>query len=182
MSQWLANINPWAGYQIRLYRTPTLPISRNWGSKSLLPPFKLQPNGRISAEMSIEHIWERIGWLWSDATNNHTAFDEAPNEWTQKIEHNMCGRWAAWSPMWWWWWCEIFIKHIFPNWTRWQKWRFIILNEIVNICFLCAVKSPALLTVEYDHYADAFVVDFSAMNEWDTVSRHGRTTITCDAW
>ena len=47
-------------------------------------------------KMSIEHIWGYIGWLWSD-----TAFAKAPNEWKQ-IEHNMCGRWAARSPLWWW--------------------------------------------------------------------------------
>ena len=51
--------------------------------------------------MSIEHFLDVIGWLWSDAMNNHTAFAKAPDEWTQ-IEHNMCGRWAAQrSPLWW---------------------------------------------------------------------------------
>ena len=33
--------------------------------------------------------------------NNRTAFAKASKEWTQ-IEHNVCGRRAAWTPLWWW--------------------------------------------------------------------------------
>ena len=45
-------------------------------------------------------MWiEYILWLQSDdAVNNRTVFAKAPNRWTQ-IEHNMCGRRTAWSPL-----------------------------------------------------------------------------------
>ena len=33
--------------------------------------------------------------------NNRTASAKAPDTWMQ-IQHNMCGRQAAWSPLWWW--------------------------------------------------------------------------------
>ena len=51
--------------------------------------------------MSVEHIREHTGWQWSDAMNDCTAFAKAPNVWTQ-IKYNICGRRAAFSPMWWW--------------------------------------------------------------------------------
>ena len=50
--------------------------------------------------MSIEHIWEHIGWTWYNAMNNRRAFAKAPNEW-MKTGHNMCGCWVTRSPLWW---------------------------------------------------------------------------------
>ena len=67
-------------------------------------PFKLQLNGRRSTKNIKRHIWKHIGWLRNDAINTRTGLEpspKAPNEWTQ-IEHNICGRRAAWSAMWWW--------------------------------------------------------------------------------
>ena len=39
--------------------------------------------------MSREHIWEHIGWLWSDAMNNRTSFAKAPNEWAH-LSNTIC--------------------------------------------------------------------------------------------
>ena len=49
-------------------------------------PLIFLPNGWRLTKMSTEHISGYIGWLWGDATNNHTAFAKASNEWTQ-IQH-----------------------------------------------------------------------------------------------
>ena len=70
------------------------------GSKS--SPLKLQPNGRLEINDNFNTAHLRTHWLmWCDAMNNRTAFAKAQNEWTQ-MEHNMCGRRAARSPLWWW--------------------------------------------------------------------------------
>ena len=99
MCQKGANRNPWAGYRMGSSRPSLLPNTPNWGLKS--PPFQFQPAGWRLMKMSATHIWEYIGWLWNDAMGNRTAFARAPNEWKQ-IEHSMCGRRAARSPLWWW--------------------------------------------------------------------------------
>ena len=68
-----------------------------------------------SQKMSIEHI----GWLWCKVmpwTIYATAFAKASNEWVQ-IEHNMYGRWVAWSPLWWW-------ACLFFTFEMWLGWRW----------------------------------------------------------
>ena len=80
-------------------------LTPNKGLKS--PPLKVQQTVWRLTKMLIEHVLGYIGWLWSDAMNNRTAFGKVPYERTQ-IEHNMCGRRAARSPLWWWP-CLIFI-------------------------------------------------------------------------
>ena len=63
------------------------PNPSNWGRGVEKSLFKLQPNGRRSTKRSTKmlmgHIFEHIGWLWSDAMNNHRAFAKGPNKWTQ---------------------------------------------------------------------------------------------------
>ena len=71
-------------------------VRPNQGSKS--PPFIFQPTGWRLTKMSAEHILGCIGCLWNDAMNNHTDFAKAPSEWKQ-IEHNMCCRREAQSPL-----------------------------------------------------------------------------------
>ena len=89
------------GYQVQIGLSPTPTSSLNPSPGVKKYPFKLQPTGWRSTKMSKVHFWYDIFWLWSDAKNNRTAFAKVPNEWMQ-IEHNMCGRRAAWSQLWWW--------------------------------------------------------------------------------
>ena len=98
--QWEANRNQWVGYRIGLALISVI-LSPKGRSKSL--PVKFQSTDWRSTKMSIEHVLGYIGWLWSDAMNNCTAFVKALNEWTQ-IDRNKCGCQVAWSPgpMWWW--------------------------------------------------------------------------------
>ena len=83
----------WVSYRMGWPANPS-----NWWSKS--PPFKFQPTNWRLTKMSMEHILGYINQLWSDAMNNCTAFAKPLNEW-KLIEHNMCGRQVARSPLWW---------------------------------------------------------------------------------
>ena len=101
MCQW-GDKNAWVGYW-----TPKAPSQTEQGWVGRKVPFKFQPTGwRLTKKMSIEHILGYIGWLWSDATNNRTAFAKAPKEWKQSVliyvvvelpDHHL---W--WWPCWWW--------------------------------------------------------------------------------
>ena len=42
--------------------------------------FQISTNQLEIAEMSLGHIWEHTGWLWSDTVNNRTALAKAPND------------------------------------------------------------------------------------------------------
>ena len=85
---------------------------------SLNPSVHLTPWSRAGGENHLSNITQTVGdrqndqkhnsWLWSDATNNHSIiiiiivyrpFIMVWN-WLHEIEHNMCGRRAAWSPLW----------------------------------------------------------------------------------
>ena len=59
-----------------------------WGGQNSvtvkkIPCVQIQPSDWRLSKMSIEHTWEYIGWLWSNAMNNRRAFVKVPNEWTQ---------------------------------------------------------------------------------------------------
>ena len=74
-----------------------------------------------------------IGWLRCDANNNRTAFVKAPNKWPQ-IEYSMCGRRAAWSPLWWW---PCYWLISFDSVWTWRriKWKKKLTKPPCDCCF-----------------------------------------------
>ena len=115
-----ANRSTLVGYWLDPSPTPHVLLAAKPGLEKF--SFQFSATRLELDENAIEHGLGYIGWLWSDAIKNRTAFAKAPNEGTQ-IEHNMCGRRAARSSLWWWpynvWHCSVS-----PSSTNWRVFLF----------------------------------------------------------
>ena len=69
---------PLSGLSNGLFADPKIPLTpKPKGVET--PPLKFNPTSWRSAKMSIEHIWEHSGLLWSDAiTNQSYRFRQSP--------------------------------------------------------------------------------------------------------
>ena len=97
--QWGASRNTWAGYRMGLSPTNHVrPKPQRWGPKSL--PFKLQPNGRSSTTTTwlVIRQFLVLNWRHEQSYSFRQSQRWANADRTQYI----CGRRAAWSPLWWW--------------------------------------------------------------------------------
>ena len=70
---------------------------------------------------------------WCHEPTN-TAFAKAPNEWMQ-IEHNMCDRRAAWSPLWWWS-CSLISLGLCRTLASGNYWRWLVTPILIEMSFL----------------------------------------------
>ena len=89
---------PWAIHWLRLSSTPLAPIiTPYWGSKSRLSHFNCAVGDRLKCHRLV------VKWC----NEQSYIFRQCP-KWVKQIEHSMCGRRAAWSPLSWWTCCQLF--------------------------------------------------------------------------